>query len=50
MMNYTEILNIIKDVVMRLPAWRMVWISLTGLVALLICKPDILNVVAGLFK
>lgn len=47
-MNYTEILKIIKDIAMKLPAWRLIWLSLTVLAALLICKPDILNVIARL--
>lgn len=43
-MNYTEILKAIKEVLMKTPAWRLIWLSMVALLWALVWKlPDILN-------
>ena len=43
-MDYTEILKAIKEVLMKTPAWRLIWLSMVALLWALVWKlPDILN-------
>ncbi|WP_162843012.1 hypothetical protein [Neisseria animalis] len=47
-MDYSAFLKIIKELVMRLPAWRLIWLSLVFLVFAGIWKAaDILNALAA---
>lgn len=40
MENYTEFLKIIKELIMKLPTWRFIWLSLIALLIFLIMFAD----------
>lgn len=48
--NYTQILMLIKDFIMKLPAWRLVLVSLTALLIALFMFADKVALLVQAFR